>query len=138
MAPDTANLTANRARVLNARRDSIDMPVMTTVRPAGAHALMRAALYSFVVLILIAGMGGPVVAGILPSQKTDAGQYQQRRVAEERVDESFYMQFERDSKKYDAYKKARINVYLKDKLKKSSTMAETDHYSRLLRILNGR
>jgi len=119
------------------------MPGITSVTPTGAHALMRAASYSFAVLILIAGMGGSVAAGelrpySLPSQKMDPGQNQQRRVAEERVDESFYMQFERDSKRYDAYKKSKINAYLKDKLKKTSTMAETDHYSRLQRILNGR
>ena len=114
------------------------MPGMASVTPTGAHALMRAASYSFAISILIAGMGGLVVAGILPSQKTDPGQYQQLRVAEERIDESFYMQFERDSKKYDAYKKAKINAYLRDKLKKSNTMAETNHYSRLQRILNGR
>jgi len=119
------------------------MPGIASVTPAETKSLMRAVMYVFVTLTLIVGMGRQAAAGelrpySLPSQKMDSGQYQQRRVVEERVDESFYMKFERDSKKYDAKKKAKINAYLKDKLKKSRTIAETNHYSRLQRILNGR
>jgi hypothetical protein len=103
---------------------------------------MRTVSNSFAVFILVAGMGGEATAGelrpySLPSQKMESGQYQQRR-AEEKVDESFYIKFERDSKKYNARKKAETNTYLKDKLKRSTTEAEVNHYRRLQRILNGR
>jgi hypothetical protein len=119
------------------------MPRIARVTPPGTKLLMRAVTYLFVVLTLFVGIEGTGTAAelrpySLPSQKMDSGQYQQRRIVEERVDESFYMKFERDSKKYDAKKKAETNAYLKNKLKKSSTIAETNHYRRLERILNGR
>ena len=111
---------------------------------SGLKSLLRAVPYSFAALMLIVNMEAPVTGAelrpySLPSQKMDSSdQYQQRRVIEERVDESFYGKFEQDSRNYDAKKKAKTKVYLNDKLKKSRTDAEETHYKRLLSILNRR
>lgn len=111
---------------------------------SGLKSLLRAVPYSFAALTLIVSMEAPVTGAelrpySLPSQKMDSSdQYQQRRVIEERVDESFYEKFEQDIRNYDVKKKAETNAYLKDKLNKSRTGAEVNHYKRLLSILNRR
>lgn len=121
----------------------------TTTNPVTKSLIITE--YTFAALILVIGMAKTAPASelrpyslpsqnmVLPSQNMETrGQYQQRQVIHERVDESFYEKFARDSKKYDAKKKARTKSYLKDKLKKSNTDAEVTHYTRLLNILNGR
>jgi len=115
-----------------------------SVTPSGIRSRLLTPSCLFTTLILIADMGVAVTAAelrpySLPSQNMEnPGQYQQSRVTEQKVDESFYENFERDSKKYDAKKKAKTNAYLKNKLKKSRTDAEVTHYKRLQSILNGR
>lgn len=120
------------------------MQRIASVTPSRTRSLIRAVTYISAALVQVVCMGVPVTAAelrpySLPSQNMDnAVQYQQRRIVVEKVDESFYDKFVQDSKKYDAKKKAKTTAYLKDKLKKSSTEAELNHYSRLLKILQKR
>ncbi|MFZ4856836.1 MAG: hypothetical protein ACOYL3_10605 [Desulfuromonadaceae bacterium] len=115
---------------------------VTSLHQSSKQLLKSACTLSFV--IMASGMSLTAPASelrpyILPSQNMEQrGQYQQRQVITERVEENFYKDFARDSKKYDAKRKTSTKAYLQDKLNKSTTDAEVTHYTRLLNILKGR